>query len=162
MSARVPARRQCIDHDLAQAGAHWGGARCARYSYLAGPRLQVGRKRCRSSSRILLCREHRGRLLHGIDNRVIAGAAAIMAGNCLPDSVGAKGPGLCTSSSVAGDENAGRAKAALQSVARKEGVLQRPRDFMAGCREAFDRQHVPTGGLHREDQASADRGARPS
>ena len=87
--------------------------------------------------------------LDRIDDGVVAGAAAVVAGEVLADFL-ARRVGLGRQQVGGGQQHARRAEAALAGVARDEGVLQVA--DLAGVRDALDGLHlgaVERGGQHQ-------------
>src|SRR5262245_51019639 len=93
----------------------------------------------------------RGRL-DRIDDRVIAGTAAVIAGEMLADRVAARHAAACKQF-LRGEQHAGRAEPALQRVAAAEIVLQVC--DLAGVGDAFDRLDPRAVALHGEGETAA-------
>src|SRR4051794_11615762 len=92
-----------------------------------------------------------GRLLHGRDDVLVAGAAAEVAFEALPDLLlGELAVGLLDDADRC-HHHAGRAVAALQPVMLVEGSLDRMQ--LPVRREALDRADLRTVGLDGEDGA---------
>ena len=72
----------------------------------------------------------------GVDDRLVAGAAADVAGDRVDDVVAAR-VGIAVEQRLGGDDHAGRAEAALRGEAFGEGALQRMQ--LAGRRQPFER-----------------------
>src|SRR3954447_6210891 len=83
----------------------------------------------------------------GVDDRLIAGAAAVVPGKMFADGITAWG-GVARQKLLRGQKHAGGAKAALQRVAAAEGLLQvgdgsrirHALDGFDGCAVALHRQ----------------------
>ena len=94
-----------------------------------------------------------------IDDRLIAGAAAVIAGHVRADRFAA-GHAAARQKFLRADQHARRAEAALQRVAALERRLQIGDG--AGIRQAFDGLDLGAVALHRENEAAAhDRAVEP-
>src|SRR2546423_11753703 len=85
----------------------------------------------------------------GVDDRLIAGAAAVVPGYVLADTITA-GHAAAPQKLVRGQQHARCAKAALQGVAAAESLLQVCNG--ARIRHALDSVDARTVALHRERQ----------
>src|SRR5262245_57551701 len=97
-----------------------------------------------------------GRIEHGADDLVVTGAPAEVAG----EPVARLGFGrirIALEQRLGGDQQAGRAEAALQRRMLEEFSLQRMQ--IVPARHAFDRLDRAAFGLHGEHQARADQAA---
>jgi len=94
-----------------------------------------------------------GRCLNGLDDVVVAGAAAEVPFEPVPDLLLGRVRDVLQQARGRHD-HAGRAVAALQRMVLRECALHRMEPTGA---EAFDRHHVPAVGLHGEDGAALDR-----
>src|SRR6267378_2500193 len=91
-------------------------------------------------------------LLDGVDDRLVAGAAAVVAGNMASDLF--SGTLLLLQNQIlSGHQHARRAEAALQRVLLVESLLQRLQ--LAGIRKTLDGIHLAAVRLHGEHQAAA-------
>ena len=90
--------------------------------------------------------------LDRIDDGVIAGAAAVVAGDLLADFLAAR-HAAAAQQFLRGQQHAGRTEAALQRVALLEGLLQV--GDLAGVRHAFDGLDRGAVALRRQHQAAA-------
>src|SRR5258706_14192400 len=95
-----------------------------------------------------------GRMLHGLDDVVVPGAAAQVSGDRLADLELARVL-VPLEERAAGDHHAGRAEAALQRVLLGEAFLDRME--LAALLEALDGRDLRAVGLHREHGAGLDR-----
>src|SRR6187401_1356165 len=87
----------------------------------------------------------------GVDDRLIAGAAAVVPGKMFADGITARGA-VVRQQLLRGQKHARRAKAALQGVAAAEGFLQV--GYRAGIRHALDCLDLCTVALHRQSQTA--------
>ena len=127
---------------------------------LAGARLaDLARRRVGGVGRAVLgdrhddtaCEPHRaGRLLHGLDDVVVAGAAAEVALETLADLLLAR-VGVVLEDVARLHDHAGSAVAALEGVALVEGLLNRVELAILG--EPLDRRHLVAVRLDGEDVA---------
>ena len=110
-----------------------------------GAAVRVGRRRSR--------RGHPGELADGLDDALVAGAAAEVAGERAAHSAA-----LVRSPAASSDETVssmpGGAEAALQRGVAHERILE-PRELRL-LGQPLDRRHVPAVGLHGERAAGAD------
>src|SRR5262249_16385607 len=90
--------------------------------------------------------------LHRIDDGLIAGAAAVIAGEMRTDVFAARNAAAAPQF-LAGEQHALPAVAALQSVARDERLLQI--GDLVGIGHAFDGVDARAVALHRQHQAAA-------
>src|SRR5438105_3663568 len=90
--------------------------------------------------------------LDGVDDRLVAGAAAVVARDMRANFVPAR---FATAAHevLGGEQHAGRTEAALERVALVEGALQALELLRVG--EALDRLDGAAVGLHGEHQAAA-------
>src|SRR5690606_6655830 len=93
-----------------------------------------------------------GGCLDGIDNGVIAGAAAVIAGQVLADLLAAW-PGVQLEKLGSREEHPRRAVPALQRISVLKGALQMHE--LTGVGEALDRVDLRTVCLNREHEAPA-------
>ena len=96
------------------------------------------------------------RRLHGLDDVLVAGAAAQVAGDAVADLLLAR-VRVLLEQPVGARHHAGRAVAALQAVLLVERLLQRVQH--AALLEAFDGEHLGAVALHRQHRAGLDRHA---
>src|SRR6267378_2170345 len=91
-------------------------------------------------------------LLDGVDDGLVAGAAAVVSGNMVSDLF--SGTLLLLQKQIlSGHQHSRRAEAALQRVLLVKGLLQRLQ--LAGIRKALDGVHPAAVRLHGEHQAAA-------
>ena len=91
---------------------------------------------------------------HGVEDLLVAGAAAEVAGERLADLVVATGRGVRASRSAAATTSPGVQKPHCTAPASTKACLHRVEPVAVG--EPLDRRHVVTVGLRREDEAGAD------
>src|SRR5581483_10393064 len=118
-----------------------------------------GRRAAFSRSRLALRWFRRAiaqRRLHGVDDGVVAGAAAVVARQKCADVLAAAGRALAQELGR-GHEHAWRAEPALQGIALDECLLQV--GDLAAVGEALDGDDLGAIGLHGEHQAAAYDGA---
>src|SRR5262249_19749186 len=94
----------------------------------------------------------RKHILDGIDDRLVAGAAAVVSGQVLADLV-ARGAGETKHEIMSGHQHAGRAESALERVAPMEGFLQLRE--LAGVGQSFDGIDSAPIRLYGKHQATA-------
>src|SRR6476620_7192510 len=99
-----------------------------------------------------LSRARQGDGLDRIDDRLVSGAAAVIAGEMLANCV-ATGNAAGGQELLGADEHARRAEAALQRVPPLERGLQIGNG--AGIRQSFDGFNARTIALHRKNKAAA-------
>src|ERR1700745_1888377 len=87
-----------------------------------------------------------------IDDRLVTGAPAVIAGKMFADHITARHP-AARQKFLRADQHAGRAEAALQRVAPAKRVLQVGDD--PGIGQALDRLYVGAIALHGKEQAAA-------
>ena len=92
--------------------------------------------------------------MHGIHDVIVAGAAAEVARDRLPNLL-IRGIGIFFQEGFEGHHEAGGAEAALQGVGLVEGFLDGMQMIGVGG-QALDGEDVVAVGLHREEQAGAD------
>ena len=97
-----------------------------------------------------------GGVLHGLDDVVIAGTAAEVAGETVSD-LGLGRAWVLLEQVVRRHDHAGCAEAALEPVHLPEAFLKRVQVAVGG--ETFDRGYLSAVGLDREEGAGLDRGA---
>ena len=89
-------------------------------------------------------------VLNGVDDVLIAGAAAEIAGNAFAD-LALGGRRVVVEQVDAGHDHAGRAESALQAVLLPEALLQRVQFAVRG--QPLDGRHLAAVGLHRKHRA---------
>src|ERR671936_740406 len=103
-----------------------------------------------SSTWVVMASPHR-RLVDGLDDVLVAGAAAEVALEPAPDLVLGQPVAVRSEEFDAGHDHPRRAEAALEGVALPERLLQRMQ--LAAPREALDRRDLAAVGLDREHGA---------
>ena len=125
-----------------------------RFWLLQPHRVSIRSCARRSVRAVQRWRISRGGRAHGLDDILVAGAAAEIGGQHI-DQIVVADVGLALQHAGHQHQKAGRAEAALQAVIFHEGALQRIQFVAVG--KAFDGADLFALGLHREHQTRAHR-----